>query len=422
MPVGALEESLTVTGASPLVDTQTVRQQTVVSSELLEALPTSWKSMSNLATLIPGLNAATDVGGSAGIYVANSGSFGNNFHGKRGSRVTYDGLNTRAAWGDGAAQGYVPNPNTAQETAVETGGISPENSQALIINMIPKDGGNTFNGEVSGTYSGERLQADNLTDELRARGATTASKLLRFYNTHGTVGGRIVQDRLWFFASAWALGTRSQLPSVFFNKTKGTPFYTPDMERPAYRQEWLQSVGNRLTWQASEKNRVSFYTDLQGFFNRGRGEFASPEAYGAQFNLSPQLLLQGTWSSPITNKLLLEAGASYTGNRWPYPSPGDQQRPEFAANSTEDISILELSTNFRYNAKSYYSIQDDEPTITQRFSASYVTGSHNFKVGVQLQESLQATDLGTRPNRDVTYDFFQGVPESDQSVCAVCST
>ena len=124
-------------------------------------------------------------------YVANSGSFGNNFHGKRGSRVTYDGLNTRAAWGDGAAQGYVPNPNTAQETAVETGGISPENSQALIINMIPKDGGNTFNGEVSGTYSGERLQADNLTDEPRARGATTASKLLRFYNTHGTVGGRM---------------------------------------------------------------------------------------------------------------------------------------------------------------------------------------------------------------------------------------
>ena len=103
------------------------------------------------------------------------------------------------------------------------------------------------------------------------------------------------------------------------------------MERPAYRQEWLQSVGNRLTWQASEKNRVSFYADFQGFFNRGRGEFASPEAYGAQFNLSPQLLLQ-VLSSPITNRLLLEAGASYTGNRWPYPSPGDQERPEFAAN------------------------------------------------------------------------------------------
>jgi hypothetical protein len=148
-----------------------------------------------------------------------------------------------------------------------------------------------------------------------------------------------------------------------------------------------------LTWQVSEKNKVRVYADLEGFFNRGRGDFASPEAYGAQFNLSSQLLLQGTWSSPRTNKLLLEGGASYTGNRWPYPSPGDEKRPEFAANSTEDISILELSTNFRYNAKGYYSIQDDEPTITQRFSASYVTGSHTFKVGVQVQESLQATDL-----------------------------
>jgi hypothetical protein len=410
MPVGAIEETITVTGAAPLVDAQTVRQQEVISSELLAQLPSSSKSMSNIATLIPGMNAATDVGGSAGIYVSNSGSNGNNFHGKSGSRVTYDGLNTRAAWGDGSALGYIPNPATALETAVETGGISPESSQALMINLIPKDGGNTFSGSVAGTYSGERLQMDNMTDALRARGVTTASKVLRFYDTHVAVGGRIVRDRLWFFASSWALGTRSQRPGVFFNKTKGTPFYTPDLARPAYRQEWLQSAGNRLTWQVSEKNKVSVYGDLEGFFNRGRGDFASPEAYGAQFNLSPMLLVQGTWSSPRTDKLLLEAGASYTGNRWPYPSPGDQKRPEFAANSTEDISILELSTNFRYNAKSYYSDQDDEPTITQRFSASYVTGSHTFKAGVQLQESLQATDLGTRPNRDVTYEFLQGVP------------
>src|SRR5713226_8343974 len=71
MQVGSLEETVTVTGAAPLVDTQNVRQQKVVSSDLLAALPTSSKSIANLATLIPGMVGATDVGGSAGIYVSN---------------------------------------------------------------------------------------------------------------------------------------------------------------------------------------------------------------------------------------------------------------------------------------------------------------------------------------------------------------
>jgi hypothetical protein len=91
MQVGALEETITVTGASPLVDTQNVRQQKVVSADLLAALPTGSKAIQNLVTLTPGMNGTADVGGSSGLYRSN-GPRAATFHGKAGVKLLYDGM------------------------------------------------------------------------------------------------------------------------------------------------------------------------------------------------------------------------------------------------------------------------------------------------------------------------------------------
>lgn len=73
--------------------------------------------------------------------------------------------------------------------------------------------------------------------------------------------------------------SRQLVPDLYFNKTQGTPLYTPDLDRPAYRKEGLATIGGRLTWQASQRNKVSAFVDVQHFPLRGRAEFASPEAY-----------------------------------------------------------------------------------------------------------------------------------------------
>ncbi len=64
------------------------------------------------------------------------------------------------------------------------------------------------------------------------------------------------------------------------------------MNRPGFRKEWLRSLGGRLTWQATQKTKVSGIADFQGFFNRGRGEFADPVAAPNAYNLSPQGVYQ----------------------------------------------------------------------------------------------------------------------------------
>ena len=134
-----------------------------------------------------------------------------------------------------------------------------------------------------------------------------------------------------------------------------------------------------------------------------------PEGDSAQFNLWPQWVLQANWNSPVTSKLLLEGGISYTANRWPYPSPGDEKRG-FAAASKQDISITDSTTGFVYNAKPYYTNQEDEPAAAQRFIMSYVTGSHTLKTGIQLQQLRETSPRPNSPQQDIRYTFLGVVP------------
>ena len=226
LQVGTLEQTITVTGEAPLVDTQNVRQQTVLSNEMLEALPTSMKGQNTVITLTLGLTGVADVSGNYTTQV------GGTFHGKAGTKVQVDGMSIQNLQGNGNT-GYQINAGTIEEMTVQTSGISAEsNADGIVINMIPREGGNLFSGTVSGLYTNDRLGSDNLTDELRSRGLTTVSKILKIYDAQVTVGGPIKRDRLWFFTSQREWGSRNQDAGTFWNKTQGTPFYTPDLLAP----------------------------------------------------------------------------------------------------------------------------------------------------------------------------------------------
>ena len=128
MKVGALEETITVTGASPLVDTQNTRQQQVVSGEVLSALPTSTVTLSNIGSITPGMAGTVNVGGSAGAYSMSS-VLNVTFHGKSGGTTAYDGM--RITDMDCAScTGAIISPATVDQWTVETGGGLAESDAA----------------------------------------------------------------------------------------------------------------------------------------------------------------------------------------------------------------------------------------------------------------------------------------------------
>jgi hypothetical protein len=187
----------------------------------------------------------------------------------------------------------------------------------------------------------------------------------------------------------------------FWNKTQGTPLYTPDLSRPGDRFQWYESKAVRVTWQASPRNKFNFFSDLSDdCLCRAIGALGSAPEAGLAFHFRPSGLYQGDWTAPITSKLLLEAGASLTITHWPtFLNPGVQPT---------DISILELSNNFRYNASATYANKRATDRGAQRFSVSYVTGTHAFKTGMQIEEAV--SDVGTYVQGDVNYAFRNGIP------------
>jgi hypothetical protein len=413
LQVGSLEETVTVSGAAPLVDTQNVVQQQVVSSELLAALPTGTKSIESLLVVTPGLSGnAAGVGGAQGTY--RSTSFNGSYHGKRdGGKANFDGLNvTNTNAGSGAA-GYIINGALVEEMVLEGGGASAEsNVSAFSVNFVPKQGGNEFRGTVNGVFADDNLQSNNLTNSLKARGLTSTSKVVRQYDFVPTLGGPIKKDKLWFYYGSRWTGIRNQWAGSYWNATQGTRFYTPDLDRPAAREDDMWSHGVRLTYQINEKNKLNVFADAQHNVTKGNVNsiVTAPEAV-VIWDFTPQGLYQATWTSPRTSRFLLEGGASFAVSAWP-------QSPLGGAKLT-DISLLEQSTSFRWNSANIYVDPNAAHKFSQRFVASYVTGTHSFKTGFQLEQGFNSGGSiidhkigfnGERIEGNVSYDLLNGVP------------
>jgi hypothetical protein len=396
LQVGSLDETITVSGASPLVDTQNVRKQTVMSAELLNALPMSTKSQNAVITLTPGLTGVSDVSGSYSVQL------GGTFHGKGGTKVQMDGMSIQNMQSNGAT-GYALNAGTIEEITVQTSGISAESTaDGIVVNAVPKEGGNVFSGSLLGLYTNDRFGSSNLTDALRRRGLTTTSEILKIYDDQFTLGGPIKRDRIWFFTSLRRWGNGVQDAGSFYNKTQGTPFYTPDFSRPAQRFQWYKSGAVRFTWQASEKNKISGFGDIQDACNCGSttGVGIPPEAI-TYFHFRPQHLYQTTWNSPVTNRLLLEAGATWMvshSDRWLPPGT-----------TMDTVSITDQALGFAYNAMATYAFRGYTHRNSQRASASYVTGSHAFKAGFQIEEGFRYAYTGVTGG-NVNYRFNNAVP------------
>ena len=409
--VGALEETITVTGAAPLVDTSNVRQHNVLSNNELLALPTGQISWTTMTAVTPGLldrGSGADVGGAKGAWETH-GVANVTYHGKRGAKSMYDGMRTQNV--GTSNPGYFFNIQTVEEMTVETGGLSAEASDAVIVmNLIPKEGGNLFRGTVTAMFTNSNLQSDNLTDGLRARGLTTVDHIAKMYDLGVTLGGPIKQDRLWFFSALRRWGNRNQITGVFWNAAQNTPFYTPDVARPAHRYEWFRSYATRLTWQVSPRNKAALFVDVQQdclcvYQWSGRAiESAS------WLNLWPDGIVQGTWSSPLTSRLLLEVGGQFS----PFYFPESQQQGV----THTSIPTLEQSTNFWYNAPPFTATGAGHRNPNkllrwnQRFGVSYVTGSHTFKAGLQAEQGVVDYNIhdSMLNNDGVSHIYLRGVP------------
>jgi hypothetical protein len=406
LAISTVQETVTVSGRSPLIDSQNVTQRRSITADVIDALPTA-RTFQSLSTLVPGVSvplSSQDVGGTAGqSWQVLS------VHGSRPDQMPaiFDGMpyNNMNNTGGGYNTDIQLNSAMIQEITVATGGLSAESKvSGVVTNVVPKEGGNAFRGYVFGNYTNGALQSNNLSDRLIARGLTAAPAVHRIWDLNPAAGGRVIEDTLWFYGSFRYWGSEQSIAGAYPNRTPLGWQYLPDLSQPLVTccDKWTFSEDLRLTWQVSPRHKISAHgTSQQRKKLIGLSATTAPEATFFHHN-DPNYLTQLSWTSPVTSKFLLEAGGTFyretfVGRPQPSVPPGT-------------INARELSTNTSFRGPGSLSVAANNWAYNARFSASYVTGAHQLKMGLQNMwgERLYTTDT---PGQ-ITVQLLNGVPVS----------
>ncbi len=406
MKLGTLEETITVTTATPVVDVQNVLQKTAISNEERASLPLPSNSGAYV-TLIPGATqnnpANQDVGGARSESTQQFTINGN-------SADDYQQLRDGMFFGTMLAAGnYMSavNPTALQEVTIVTGGgITAESeSGGVLVNIVPRDGGNLTRGSFVYNFGSKALQSNNINDALRARGASAPTEIRTLYEVAGGLGGPLLKDRLWYFADSRKWVSSNNLAGQYYNKLQGSLFYEPDLSRPAYDLGTFTSGSIRLTAKVSEKDVINWTGTIEKncdcFLNIANG-LRAPEAT-SHAKYWPNWRTQATWSRPFSSKFLLQAGMTIVKGQ----QHGDEVQE---GGSFTDRSVLDTSRNFRYGAPGQgLAVQQAWGSYTfgqrnQHVSLSYVTGSHSIKVGLQHRDAPRTQEYFINDNMSFTFN------------------
>jgi carboxypeptidase family protein/TonB-dependent receptor-like protein len=416
MSLGALEETVTVTGEAPIVDVQSTRQQTQYQRETLEALPGTGR-LTGLSQVIPGATLANPQQYSVG-GVNDSAQYTFSLHGAPQSEPIVDGMSQVVG---GLTNGvFIYNQLTFAEVVVETSGVGADRETGgMQINIIQRDGGNTFSGGMSYSYAGPKLESDNLSDALIARNLRPAQVggLKKYYDFAAAMGGPLKRDRVWFFGSFRSGDNQQTQQGNYFNARQGTLFYAPDTSRPANTDQWSKDYTGRVTWQVTQKHKIVVAASAQPncncFFNLLNPTGGIPWApeVSAQHRYNPQVDTNVSWKVPVTDRLLVDTDFAYL-----YVDQRTVRQPSTGL----DVQVTDTGMNYRYGSRalnlgttgSYIFVPR---TQTQpQFTVSYVTGSHVFKTGVMLRwfhtgDASRNTDPN-QINQGRDYTFRNGTP------------
>ena len=414
LKVGSLAETVTVTGESPVVDVQTTQQQRVITKDVVDAIPAG-RSYWNLGALIPGLTVSGTFTGVM-MDVGGTNNLSNNtmsIHDSRAgdSRIMVDGVEIRNFSLAGQYNNLSPDMGASQEVTVDYSAGSAELLTAGIrVNYIPREGGNKFSGSFFGTGATPSFAASNYTDALKAQGLTAPNSLYRMYDVNPSGGGPIVRDKLWFYGSLRWQANESYVAGTYANLNAGNPnawTYAPDLNHQDIFRIVQNSGNARLTLQANPKNKIGFFFERQGKDWDDARPLVSPESE-TMWRFSKLGMMTVGWSSPVSNRLLLEAHFTNHGEVY------SNQFPDSASPYLSLIPVTEQSTGLLYRGAgtadpgSFLSSSTPNINIVTA-SASYVTGTHAFKFGFTDTWGTTVTSDNTNIY-GLAYRFNNGIP------------
>ncbi|MBN1545030.1 MAG: TonB-dependent receptor [Syntrophaceae bacterium] len=362
--LASLEETITVSAETPLVDVQKSVVSTNIGSELMEVLPMRRFTFFDFVGTTPGVTSST-------------GDHSNNWQSAMGSGTTqnayyFEGVETNSP--DNAGAWLWANPDQIEEIDVIVSGAPAEygNFQGMVVNLVSKTGSNSFRGNLNFYYRANWLTGNNTPNEEFPFYRDKYNELT------GTIGGPIIRDKLWFF---WA----GQLMTDTSVGVGADPAFGAGLYR-------YNTTFGRLDWQINKNNKLTLSCDINWYrWEETPDAFSPYETSTSEDSWNP--LPSATWTSILSQNTFFEI--KYTG--W-----WCNQIAEAADGDRVTSAHYDAATGM-YSGNSYYwgewpQGQHQIQGTVSHFADDFLLGDHEFKFGVLYNHSWAGWKWGYNGN------------------------
>ena len=407
LSVGALQETVTVSGASPLVDVSSTTTQTNITKDLYEAIPTG-RNPWVMAGLVPGVvTGRLDVGGTEGMQQYNLEAFGSANSQKS---FSIDGLKTNWPGGDGGATMQYYGFEMYEEYNMQTAsGTAESDVSGLYMNMVTKSGGNRFTSDHNFYFMNDALQGSNVDDDLcrqlglqpgcESQTGAAGNPVEISYDYSGTLGGPIKRDKAWFFG-AFRFWRLDQLQIGARNADGSQAIDDND----------IRNFMAKATWQTTDAMRTSlmFNRNIKNRYHRRDSPYLFVEDKASVLQDQPAQNFVAQYNHVLGRNIVVDARI---GSMWgTFPS---RYQDEVGAG---DIALRDVQTFQRFNAAEIQSLNPNyrvqaNGTLSY-FLSNFAGGSHDFKGGLQL--SWEKMEYERIRNGDILLEMRTGVPFQGQ--------
>jgi hypothetical protein len=423
LQLSSLQETVTITGESPVVDVKNTTVGTNFTKELLQDIPNARDIWAALAQA-PGFQmTGYDVGGSrTGTQT------GYQTYGVSGQNKTlFEGINVTE--GQDANAGYFDFGSFEEMQVGGSGNMGEQSGLGAFLNLTVKSGGDKFNAQVYYDYVGEQTLTNNVPDAFRTPGGTDSrgfkaptivdpatgerlglsrgNPITRQYDFNVNLGGPIKKGLIWYFLS------------YRDNNQYKTILGLPGEEA----QSQLLNKTAKVTYQLTRSNQIIWFFNQRSKFQPLRDLSLAIPVSAANWQDSKNRPQKIEWTSTLGSRAFLDVQYSHWGNYFPlYPT-------QTQSTSTEGVPVgrLDLDTNQQSGASDYY---HNRTTLKPQLSSalSYFLdgawGSHNLKVGLEAYRerrqflrfqpgNIYYRDHGTTPSEvDIYNTPNEGIDDS----------
>ncbi len=373
MGLATVAETVTVSGAAPVVDVSATSGSTLLTKETLQLTPTSRNGNMSFLTLAPGVRSFVDVGGSQMVESSNSKVFGQSGDGWS----TLEGIATAGL--SGGNSGGQWDEQAVEEARVQTLGTDAEfGTKGVQLNAIVKSGGNDFHGGANWAQTDHHFQSNNIDDELRAQGIETGNQLSNVYDIGGDLGGRVVRNKLWFYGGLRRRFREDQALNAF--KPDGSPVTDSNTQ-------WWHT--EKVSYQMTPSNRlIGFFQGLHTQESGRADELVAWESREQKTVKTRYAKIQ--WEGVRGNSLI--ANVQFGIRRYPRGvdilGSGVGRRDLVTERITGDVIVA---------GEDQFTKRDNTVGSLTWYKPNWFHGNHEFKAGVDHSNDFESPGLAPKP-------------------------